>query len=360
MEYRILHCLYSGQGGLGTYFMNFVQSDKKKLFKHHAFFYGIEPLFNEYEEFCLINSIPFTYVKRESKLDLGSLKYLNAFIKNHDIEFLLLHTFSLTPLVLPKREKVIAIDHTPYQVKTTREGVFTMLNHLFASEMIYFYPGHFEKVKKQFPFLKFGSHSHIIPKSVDIDLFLPSNNRVKNKRFTLGTSARLVDGKRQEVVIKALSELKSKGVDVHLKIAGLGSRKNYLLGLSKTLDLDNDYVTFLGALNRYEMIQFYQSLDAFVQPSDGETICYSIMEAQSSGLPILASNVEGINNVLNESNAILFRNDVEDVAKTVIELKNSKELQGKLRSASLEMSRQVYKQANPSRMLFEILNEKNK
>ncbi|MEM6813973.1 MAG: glycosyltransferase [Bacteroidota bacterium] len=354
----MLHLLYSGQGGLGTYFMNFVQSDKKKLFKHYAFFYGIEPLYNEYEEFCLSNSIPFTYVKRDSKLDLGSLKLLNGFIKNHSIEFLLLHTFSLMPIVLSKIRKVIAIDHTPYQIKTRREHIFTMLNHIFASEMIYFYPGHFEKVKKQFPFLKFGSHSHIIPKSVDIDLFRPSNDQVENKRFTIGTSSRLIDGKRQEIVIKALSKLKSTGADVHLKIAGLGPRKNELLDLSRSLDLDSNDVTFLGALNRREMVQFYQALDAFVHLSDGETICYCIMEAQSSGLPILASDVEGINNVLHESNAILFRNKVDDVVKAVIELKNNNELQSKLQSASLEMSRQVYERANPSRMLFEILNKK--
>jgi glycosyltransferase involved in cell wall biosynthesis len=41
-------------------------------------------------------------------------------------------------------------------------------------------------------------------------------------------------------------------------------------------------------------------LDVYVHASTGETVCYAIMEAQAAGLPIVASDVDGINNVIHD------------------------------------------------------------
>lgn len=311
---KLLHILYSGQGGLGTYFMNFVNSDKNKAFDHYAFFYGIEPLNEELKSFCEQQQISYTYQPKKEKFDIAAIKKVLAFRKQHQIKYLLLHTFSLSLITLIARIKkfrVIAIDHTPYQVKTTIEQFFTLINHLLAFKMIYFYKGHFEQIQRLFPFLRFGQNSHIIPKTVDIHFFKLANNRPVHTHFTLGITARLIQGKRHDLLIKAIKQLKEQGQTIHLKIAGAGPKEKELKEMVKAYQLVNE-VTFAGLLNRSELLSFYQSLDAYIHASEGETICYSIMEAQACGLPILASDVEGINNYLEDGiDALLFQNKVE-------------------------------------------------
>lgn len=325
---RLLHILYSGQGGLGTYFMNFVKSDQEKQFEHFAFFYGIEPLNQELEEFCIENQIQYQYKQKRSKIDFKALKTVMAFQKKHQIQFLLLHTYSLSLLTLIgiiKKWKLIAFDHTTLAYKTKIEKVFTLVNHLFAYKMIYFYKGHFEQTQQIFAFLKFGKNSHIIPKTVDVNYFQPPEEKKKNEIFALGITARLIQGKRHDLIIEALANLKKNGLNVNLKIAGTGPKENELKELVNKLNLDNQ-VEFTGLLTRNQLLSFYHSLDAYIHASEGETICYSIMEAQACGLPILASDVEGINNVVSEkAGGLLFKNSAKDMVSKISTMLNSEE-----------------------------------
>ncbi|WP_375577887.1 glycosyltransferase [Marivirga tractuosa] len=87
-----------------------------------------------------------------------------------------------------------------------------------------------------------------------------------------------------------------------------------------------DQVEFEGLLTRNQLLSFYQSLDAYIHASEGETICYSIMEAQACGLPILASDVEGINNVISEyTGGLLYKNSAKDMATKISTLLDSEE-----------------------------------
>ena len=358
-EKKILHLLYSGQGGLGTYFMNFVNSDERNYFQHHAFFYGIEPLNTELEYFCQKNQIPYQYIPRTSKIDLKAVHAVLKFVKKHKVQFLLLHTFSLslmTIMGLFKKWKIIAIDHTPNQVKSKIEHLFTLINHLFAFKMIYFYKGHFEQTQKKFPFLRFGNNSNIVPKTVDIKFFEPSEEKAKNSVFTIGTTARLISGKRHDLVIKALAKLRADDVIVNFKIAGTGPKENELKNLVKTLDLAAQ-VEFTGLLTREELLDFYQSLDTYIHASEGETICYSIMEAQACGLPILASDVEGINNAISEkTGGLLFENNSNEVAKGIRNLADSAHKIESYKKLARAAAVQNANNFNNVELLYSILN----
>ena len=69
---KLLHVLYTGKGGLGTYFLELVDSDRNNRFVHHAVFYGIEELDREYEQFVRDRDIPFTVVRKRRGPDLLS------------------------------------------------------------------------------------------------------------------------------------------------------------------------------------------------------------------------------------------------------------------------------------------------
>lgn len=339
---KIAHLLYSGQGGLGTYFLNFVRGDKEGAFIHYAFFYGIEPLNEEYREFCESRGIVYKYLKRRRKLDLSAFRIARAFIREHNIDYTLLHTLSLTPFYFALKHRVISFDHTPYQVKTTVEWIYAILNHFFAYKSIYFYPEQVQILKRIFPILRIGKNTHFIPKTVDLDAFNPSIAKSQMTHpFILGITARLVNGKRHDLLIEAISRLVKKERRIMLKIAGDGP----LLSKYK-VDVANreisEQIEFVGKLDLKDIIDFYHSLNAYIHASDGETICYSIMEAQASGLPILASNVKGINSVLqNTEDALLFENNPEDVVRAIESVLDNQDLLSRFRERSLDNSKSI-------------------
>lgn len=322
---RILHLVYSGQGGLGSYLMNFVRSDYNGLFLHHVVFYGVEPLFPEYQAFCQGNNIPFIYIKRKDKIDLASLVEVLKFAKKYGIQFMLLHTFSLsllTIICLFTKYKIIAFEHTSNAFKTYFEKISSLLNHIFAYKMIYFYKGHFDGMKRVFPVLRFGANSHLLPKNVDINFFKPLTSPVQNNFFTIGMASRLIKGKRHELIIESIHNLLEQDIRINFKIAGKGPEEQNLKRQVERLGLGSS-VSFLGALSQAEIVSFYQSLDAYIHASDGETVCYSIMEAQACGVPILASNVEGIVHFLKlDTGGILFENESSQISKAIMRLFN--------------------------------------
>jgi glycosyltransferase involved in cell wall biosynthesis len=53
-----------------------------------------------------------------------------------------------------------------------------------------------------------------------------------------------------------------------------------------------------GYLGAQELCRWFHSLDVYAHASDGETLSTSLLQAMAMGLPIVGSNVPGIDNLL--------------------------------------------------------------
>lgn len=63
-----------------------------------------------------------------------------------------------------------------------------------------------------------------------------------------------------------------------------------------------------ACLMKENLVQFLQSLHLYVHASLGETMSTAVMQAMGCGLPIIASDVNGINNMIdNGRTGILVR-----------------------------------------------------
>jgi len=120
---------------------------------------------------------------------------------------------------------------------------------------------------------------------------------------------RLVERKGVEYLIKSLPEIKT--LKFHLIIAGDGWLYDDLKKLRNSLSLQ-DKVTFFGAPSHDELGKLHDISDVFVCPSiidsKGETegLGVVIPEAMESGLPVIATSVGGIVDILkNEVNGLL-------------------------------------------------------
>ena len=141
---------------------------------------------------------------------------------------------------------------------------------------------------------------------------------VDKKSIIIGMAARLDSGKRHELIIKALNHPKLKLLNLTFYIAGEGDNKNYLKHLINQEGL-NKKVLFNGSLNKKKMKSWYKKLNLYVHATNGEGMSISILEAMSMKIPVMGSNVMGVNNLLNENKYIgmLFKNSVEDLATKI-------------------------------------------
>ncbi|MEH7076639.1 glycosyltransferase [Neobacillus drentensis] len=127
---------------------------------------------------------------------------------------------------------------------------------------------------------------------------LAATNRKKtNPVFTVSMVGTLIEGKRQDLAIKACAELIKQGLNIQLNIIGekppwhSDEYKNSLLGLVNHAQISNA-VSFLGWVeNPWKPLL---ASDVFILPSDTEGMPLSIIEAMALGLPTIATNVGGI------------------------------------------------------------------
>lgn len=96
--------------------------------------------------------------------------------------------------------------------------------------------------------------------------------------------------KNQQVIIRAMHLLKDESV--HYLIAGVGNQMEPLKQLAESLGVA-DRVHLLG--RRRDIPELFLASDIFCFPSKREGLGLASLEAMSFGLPLLTSNVHGIN-----------------------------------------------------------------
>lgn len=138
---------------------------------------------------------------------------------------------------------------------------------------------------------------YLIGHGIDTERFAPRRRNDSNDRFTVITVGRISPIKRIELLLEALALLKEDTrKKVYARIIGdpvTDSDKAYLQYLEKKrLALGvQDIIDFLPGIEFARIHTVYQEGDMFVNCSDTDSLDKSILEAMSSGLPVVTSNV---------------------------------------------------------------------
>ena len=106
-----------------------------------------------------------------------------------------------------------------------------------------------------------------------------------------------IDGRKGHgTLLKSLRALDEAGRNVMMWIVGDGSERAAAESQAAQLGLGQDRVRFLG--RRSDIDRLLNAADFFVLPSDIEGLPLSILEAMAHGLPIVASNVGGVPEII--------------------------------------------------------------
>lgn len=130
-------------------------------------------------------------------------------------------------------------------------------------------------------------------------------NRVKHEHPQIVMVARFEVPKRQDLLLEALLELAD--IPWHLQFIGDGSLRPQLESYVKDKGF-SERVTFLG--NQLDVTKLLAQSQIFALLSDWEGLPISIIEAMRAGLPIIATNVGGVNElVTDKENGFLIARD---------------------------------------------------
>ena len=358
---RVLHVLYGGMGGLSSYFMEFVRSDSDRLFENSVLYFGIESPHQEYLEFCDRKGISHSCVMKHRGLDLRSYCRVISFLVRHRPDVVLIHSSTVCPPIflygILGRRRTVFVEHTAGAVKSRADWYASRLAQRFADHVVVFHRQQLEELRKALGRAVRPDKITIIPKSVDVQHFRPGPARA-DQDVVIGMQSRLNVSRDHSTLLRAFAALLQDtcGSRLQLRIAGDGPTRPGLEALARQLGIENR-VAFTGTLNRTQLRDFLQGLDIYVHASAGETICYAIMEAQAAGLPIVATDVNGINNVIHHAaNGFLFQpGNVRDLAHLLQHLVNDRALREQYGRVSRLLMEELESETNMANDFYRML-----
>ncbi|MFC1652603.1 glycosyltransferase family 4 protein, partial [Planctomycetota bacterium] len=161
----------------------------------------------------------------------------------------------------------------------------------------------------------------VIPNGVDLKRFhvRPERRSLSAGSCQLLTVGRLSSTKRVDLLIRALGRLHKENCPVHLTVVGGGSLEQTLRDQIQAADL-SDQVTLLGRVEREDMPEIYGSHDILVSATLQEGMSNAMLEAMASGLPILTTPCEGVDELVSDNGIVLDEATDEAMAEAVTAL----------------------------------------
>jgi glycosyltransferase involved in cell wall biosynthesis len=159
----------------------------------------------------------------------------------------------------------------------------------------------------------------------------------------LGTISNLGPAKGIDVLLAAGKLLRLKGLRLRLEIAG-GDPKTvtYWKAVAQGLGWEPQPV-FLGQLKTAEEIDgFYRRLDALLVPSRSEAFPLILVEALSRGLPVVASDIPTLREILRGAGLLFPAGDAAALAGCVERLGSDPALASSLAEAGYQLWQQRY------------------
>jgi len=177
-----------------------------------------------------------------------------------------------------------------------------------------------------------GKLVRVVPNGVNCDRFNPLNDgsKVREKlnlrsRFTIVFVAALTKWHRYkglDVLLHAVRNLPEK-LNCILMIVGEGELKSHYNALSHHLGIDRR-VMFVGDVGDAELPEYYSASNVLILPSkdSSEGFGLTLLEANATGIPVIASRVGGIPSVVKDGyNGILVPpNDPQALSKAILTL----------------------------------------
>lgn len=163
-----------------------------------------------------------------------------------------------------------------------------------------------EDMKKEIQ-KNYGRPVDVIPNGIDLESYeaLPAKSAIRDK-LGLDNDERIIvfvgtlrPVKGVKYLIEALDIIKRKDTTAKLMLVGDGEERHSLEGRVEELNLGSS-VTFVGKVPNEKVTQYMAAADILVLPSLSEGFPNVALEAMAVGLPVVASMVGGLPELIEE------------------------------------------------------------
>lgn len=140
----------------------------------------------------------------------------------------------------------------------------------------------------------------VLPFGVDMDMFRPAEGRIyEASDLVIGAAKNLDYVYGFDILISAFRTVLDSIPGARLRIAGEGDVYRDLTALADKLQV-SDRIEFVGHVKQVDMPDFLCSLDILAVPSREEAFGVASIEAMACGVPVVASDVGGNVEVLDD------------------------------------------------------------
>ena len=216
-----------------------------------------------------------------------------------------------------------------------------------------------------------GKPISVIPYGVELEMFRPQpsktrpGERPEHTPLVIGSVARLSPEKGLEYLLRAVALLRDRAdrnyephPALQVVLAGDGPSREQLEYLTAELRL-NDRVRFLGEVAHEDVPGVLQSFDIFAMPSTWEGFGVSALEASAMELPVVASDVHGIPDVVvhGETGILTPPRDVEAIADAIARLIADPELRRTMGAAGRSFVERHYRWQDNAALMERLYEE---
>jgi len=173
----------------------------------------------------------------------------------------------------------------------------------------------------------------VIPNGVELDRFSPIETAEKSEALRLLTVGRLSVTKRIEMLIDAVEILHRTACKVRLTVVGGGKMEQQFRKIVAEKEL-SDVIKMTGRMDSKRMPELYRRNDIFISASMQEGMSNAMLEAMSSGLPIVTTRCEGLAELIDGNGLIVEHDNIEEIAKAVKRLADNPELYKQMSTAA--------------------------
>ena len=217
-------------------------------------------------------------------------------------------------------------DVTYQENETEREAYYKKLILKIARKVIATSRFLAEETKKYLPD---GVEAAVIPMGVDTSLFYPSQRkRSDDEPVVIGYAKGLYEKYGPHILMEALAKIDITETNFLCRIAGGGELEVPLKLYAERLGI-KQRVEFLGKLPYENIPDFMREIDIFVMPSLWkESFGVAALEASATGIPVIASDIGGIPEVVwtDETGLLVPPGDPTSLADAISTLINEEDI----------------------------------
>jgi glycosyltransferase involved in cell wall biosynthesis len=312
---KMMHIVFSlDMGGLETLVFDLVKRGNADRVKPSVCCLTKEGFFTDE---LSKREIEIFYLNKNEGVDFSLVFRLKEVLKRQKVDIVHIHDnstifYATLAAKMARIPKLIYTEHGGVYFESKRKYFLNKLLWRLQSRIICVS----EKTKADLE--RFGSlngKATVIPNGIDMKKF-DINIDAYKKRNELGLNAedfvicavgRLSKEKNQKMLIEASKDLVSLIPQIKFLIAGDGPTRGELEDKTKQLGA-RDYFLFLGT--RKDIPEILKVSDCFVNCSNYETFGLAIVEAMAAGIPVVATDAGGTNELVkNNQTGLLIEKD---------------------------------------------------